>query len=76
MTEEQAETFDLWGIRTLGELAALPEVELITRLGPDARTWRELARGTHAHLFRPIEPEFTLREFCEFDQDGLGGGRR
>jgi protein ImuB len=57
----------MWGIRTLGELAALPETELIARLGPNARTWRELARGTHSHLFCPIEPEFTLREFCEFD---------
>ena len=61
------EIFAMWGIRTLGELAALPETELIASLGPDARIWRELACGTHPHLFRPIEPEFTLREFCEFD---------
>ena len=67
LAEEAAEVFAMWGIRTLGELAALPEVDLITRLGPDARTWRELGRGTHPHLFEPIEPEFTLREFCEFD---------
>lgn len=67
LTEDPREVFAMWGIRTLGELAALPEVELITRLGAEARAWREWARGTHAHLFRPIEPEFTLREFCEFD---------
>ena len=36
--EEHEETFALWGIRTLGELAALPEAELVTRLGPQART--------------------------------------
>lgn len=65
--EEPGEVFALWGIRTLGQLAALPEVELIARLGPEARRWRELARGAHAHMFRPIEPEFTLREFCEFE---------
>jgi protein ImuB len=29
LTEKQAETFGLWGIRTLGMLAALPEKELI-----------------------------------------------
>ncbi|HVN05404.1 MAG TPA: DNA polymerase Y family protein [Bryobacteraceae bacterium] len=67
MPEDAREIFAMWGIRTLGELAALPETGLITRLGADARTWRELARGMHPHLFQPIEPEFTLREFCEFD---------
>lgn len=67
LAEDPREVFAMWGIRTLGELAALPEVELITRLGVEARSWRALARGSHAHLFRPIEPEFTLREFCEFD---------
>jgi protein ImuB len=67
LPDNPREIFAMWGIRTLGELADLPEVELITRQGPEARGWQELARGAHAHLFRPIEPEFTLREFCEFD---------
>jgi protein ImuB len=67
LEEEPSETFALWGIRTLGELAALPEVELITRLGPNAQTWRSLARGVHPHMFQPIEAAFTLREFCEFE---------
>ena len=67
LAEEHLETFDLWGIRTLGELASLPEVELIARLGQQARGWREAALGGLPHLFRPMEPEFTLREFCEFE---------
>jgi protein ImuB len=67
LPEEADEIFAMWGIRTLGELGALPEVELITRLGQEARGWRELALGTNAHMFQPIEPEFTLREFCEFE---------
>ncbi len=67
LPEDPREILAMWGIRTLGELAALPEVELITRLGPEAQRWREMARGAHPHLFRPIEAEFTLREFCEFD---------
>jgi protein ImuB len=37
LADEHAEIFAIWGIRTLGELAALPEVDLITRLGPRAR---------------------------------------
>jgi protein ImuB len=67
LEDEPGETFALWGIRTLGELAALPEVELIMRLGPHAQTWRALAQGAHPHMFQPIEAAFTLREFCEFE---------
>ncbi len=64
---EHRETFAIWGIRTLGELAALPEVELVTRLGPQARTWHERARGVATHIFQPCVPEFQLHEFCEFE---------
>ncbi len=65
--EDHAETLAIWGIRTLGELAALPEVDLIARLGQSASTWRDLALGAHAHAFRPMEAAFSLREFCEFE---------
>ena len=67
LTEEHRETFALWGIRTLGELAALPEVELVTRLGPQARTWHDRARGVAKHLFQPREQIFSLHEFCDFE---------
>lgn len=67
LAENPHETFAVWGIRTLGELAALPEVELVTRLGAEARDWRALARGVARHTFQPIEAAFTLREFYEFD---------
>lgn len=64
---DQAETFAMWGIRTLGQLAALPEDELVARLGLEASRWRALAAGRAAHNFQPIEPVVALREFCEFD---------
>jgi protein ImuB len=67
LADEHAETFAIWGIRTLGELAALPEADLIARLGAQARSWRDLARGVAPHTFQPIEPEFTLKEFFEFE---------
>lgn len=67
LDEDQRETFAAWGIRTLAELAALPEVELITRLGQRARTWREAALGILPHAFQPMEPEFALREFLAFE---------
>jgi protein ImuB len=67
LAEEHKETFALWGIRTLGELAALPEVELVKRLGAAASDWRALARGVARHAFQPIEPEFVLKEFYDFE---------
>ena len=67
LEENPREIFAVWGIRTLGELAALPEVELVARLGAAAGEWRALARGVARHTFQPIEAAFTLRELYEFD---------
>ena len=67
LTEEQAETFALWGISTLGMLAALPEKELISRLGQAGKRLRQIARGEIPHLFQPVEPAFTLVERMELD---------
>jgi len=67
LPDQQAETFAVWGIRTLGELAALPEVDLVTRMGARATEWRDLARGALPHTFQPIEAQFRLEEFCDFE---------
>ena len=67
LDEHHQETFAIWGIRTLGALATLPETELVTRLGQEASEWRNLAKGTAAHTFQPIEPTLSLQEFCEFE---------
>jgi protein ImuB len=67
LPEMQAETLAIWGIRSLGELAVLPAVELIARLGQDGKRWRDIASGTLPHQFQPVEPQFSLREFCEFE---------
>ncbi|MGB8479541.1 MAG: DNA polymerase Y family protein [Acidobacteriaceae bacterium] len=67
LTETQAETFALWGIHTLGMLAALPEKELIARIGQDGKRLRQMARGERPHLFQPVEPVFTLTEKIELD---------
>lgn len=64
---DSAEIFSNWGIRTLGELAALPESELVARLGDRARTWRNLARGLQPHTFQPVEAAFALEERCHLD---------
>ena len=67
LTEAQAETFALWGIHTLGMLAALPENELIARMGQEAKRLRQLARGDCPHLFQPVEPAFALEEQMKLD---------
>lgn len=67
LVAEHRETLVLWGIRTLGEFAELPETELVARLGQAARSWRNLSRGIESHTFQPIEQAFELSEFCEFD---------
>lgn len=67
LTLEQSVTFSLWGIHTLGALAALPPTELVARLGQDGKQLRELACGEHPHLLKPVEPAFALQEEMEFE---------
>ena len=67
LSEEEAETFSLWGIRSLGLLAALPEKELIARMGQSGKRLRQLARGEMPHLFQPTEPVFSLQERMELE---------
>ncbi|HEX7139054.1 MAG TPA: hypothetical protein VF219_14455, partial [Vicinamibacterales bacterium] len=42
---EVLETLKRWGLRTLGDLAALPPADLVARLGRPALVWQALARG-------------------------------
>lgn len=67
LTGAQAETFSLWGIHTLGMMTALPEDELVARMGQDGKRLQQLARGTCPHLFQPVEQAFTLEEKMELD---------
>lgn len=55
------------GIRSLGMLAALPEKDLIARMGQERKRLRQLACGAFLHLFLPIEPAFMLEEHMELD---------
>lgn len=56
-----------WGIRTLGQLAALPETALISRLGQQGRRLEQLARGEADHLLVPQDGEFALSETVALD---------
>ena len=67
LTEQQAETLAQWGLRTVGELAALPELDVVVRLGSEGKRLRLLARGEHPHFMIPEEPVFKLQEHLAFD---------
>src|SRR5436190_4488663 len=49
-----------WGIKTLGELAALPTADLIARLGRASGMWQTLARGADV---RPLIPALEAERF-------------
>jgi protein ImuB len=59
--------FGRWGVRTLGELAALPETSLISRIGQQAKRLQRLARGTEDHLLVPEEADLVLSETAALD---------
>lgn len=56
-----------WGIKTLGQLAALPDAGLISRLGQNGHRLQQLARGEAPHLLAPVEEAFSLSESLELD---------
>ena len=52
--------FRRWGIKTLGELAALPPADLAARMGKGALAWRAIARGEDT---RPLVPTLAEERF-------------
>ena len=61
------DTFRRWGIRTLGQLADLPEAALISRVGQHGRRLQQLATGTAGHLLVPEAEAFLLHETAVLD---------
>jgi protein ImuB len=68
-----AVAWSTWGIRTLGELAALPASELIARVGMQAATWQAIARGEDVRPMIPTRPEerFDAALELEWPIEGL-----
>jgi len=56
-----------WGIRTLGQLAALPETALISRIGQQAKRLQCAARGSAEHVLVAEEPDLALCEKAILD---------
>ncbi len=60
-------TLGRWGIRNLGELSALPEMALVSRIGQQGKRLQRLAVGREDHLLVPEDPSFVLSEHVELE---------
>jgi protein ImuB len=64
---ELRETFARWGIRRLGDLAALPASAVATRLGPEAARLARRARGEEEDPLVPRPSPVHFEEAVELD---------
>jgi protein ImuB len=53
--------FKRWGMKTLGEVAALPAADLVSRMGRAALAWQAIARGED---IRPLVPTLAEERFA------------
>ncbi len=66
-------TLRRWGVRTLGELAALPPDDVAARLGQEGVAWQRLARGDDPRPLLPAVPEERFEQALDLEWpiDGL-----
>jgi protein ImuB len=62
-----AETLQRWGIRTIGDLAALPATAVGTRLGPEGVRLVARARGEDEHGLQPRSVPLQFEESVDLD---------
>ena len=60
-------TFRQWGVRTLGDLAALPSNDLAARLGANGVVWQRLARGEDLQPLVPSLPEERFAQALDLE---------
>lgn len=66
---EILQILEKWGIRTLGEFAALGRQALVERLGTEAGTMFDRARGTVRRPLKLTTPPERYAESVEFEQE-------
>jgi len=66
-TPEMLETLERWGIRRFRDLAALPELGLAERLGPEGLRLHKLARGAGDRPLVPVEEPLHFAEEAELE---------
>src|SRR5687767_8556164 len=59
--------FRRWGLKTLGELAALPPDDVMARLGLPGVEWQRLARGEDGRPLVPSLPEERFEQSLELE---------
>ena len=64
---ELFETFHLWGIRSLEDLARLPQDDLVARLGDRGLWLQRLARGAFERPLRPRLPAAVYEESADLE---------
>jgi protein ImuB len=69
----QLNTFRKWGLRTLGDVAALPADGLAARVGQAGMQWQRLARGEDLRPLRPAVPQERFEQSLDLEWpiDGL-----
>ncbi len=61
------QTLKRWGLRTLGDFAELPPLELSERLGQQGLAWQRVARGEEMAPLVPDAPEERFEETLELE---------
>jgi protein ImuB len=64
---ELANVFANWGLRTLGDLTALPRDEIVRRFGADGLAVWQRAAGGDIRPLRPVIPPQTFSAAMEFE---------
>jgi protein ImuB len=67
LSAEVMETLILWGIRTMGQLAKLPEDGVAQRLGEEGVKWQRLARGAVERPLIEVRSDGIFIETLELD---------
>ena len=60
-------TLRQWGLRTLGEFAALPPDDVAARLGQSGVAWQRVARGEDGQPLVPAVPEERFEQTLELE---------
>jgi protein ImuB len=66
-SSEMPELLDSWGIRNFRDLASLPPIPLVERLGQEGLRLQNIARAETRRTLVPVEPAAEFTESFEFD---------
>lgn len=65
--QELLDTLDRWGVRSFRAFAALPEIAVAERLGPEGVYLQKIARGEGPRTLAPADALFRFEEAAELE---------